>query len=272
MTEQLSLTSSSGGWKQMGLNVCLPLVAGRAWKWPGFWVICMWTGHALHRITVVVKHYVCTTCLSQVCLTSIHSSLHLSSADFFWACLCERVKLSYSRWGSFTLFCGTYYSVQLVQPLSRVWLFATQCTAACQASLSITNSWSLLKLQWVSDAIQPSHPLSYPSPSAFNPSQHQGLFKWIRSLHQVAKVLEFQLQHQSFQWVFRTDFILTGLISLQSKGLSRVSSNTMVDGRVMVESSDKTWSTGEGNGKPLQYSCLEIPMNLLLLETELTVL
>ena len=52
---------------------------------------------------------------------------------------------------------------------------------------------------WVCDAMQPSHPLS-PSPPAFNLSQHQGLFKWVSSLHQVAKVLGFQLQHQSFQW------------------------------------------------------------------------
>ena len=51
----------------------------------------------------------------------------------------------------------------------------------------------------VSDALQPSHPLSSPSPPAFNLSQHQGLFQWVSSLHQVAKVLEFQLQHQSFQ-------------------------------------------------------------------------
>ena len=58
----------------------------------------------------------------------------------------------------------------------------------------------------VSDAIQPSHPLSSPSP-AFNLSQHQGLFKWISSSHQVGNLLEFQLQHQSFQWVFRTDFL-----------------------------------------------------------------
>ena len=56
----------------------------------------------------------------------------------------------------------------------------------------------------VSDAIQPSHPLSSPSPPALNLSQHQGLFKWVSSSHQVAKVLEFQLQHQSFQWLPRT--------------------------------------------------------------------
>ena len=60
-------------------------------------------------------------------------------------------------------------------------------------------------VHWVSDAIQPSHPLSSPSPPAFNLSQHQGLFQWVSSSHQVAKVLEFQLQHQSFQWTPRTD-------------------------------------------------------------------
>ena len=59
----------------------------------------------------------------------------------------------------------------------------------------------------VSDAIRPSHPLSSPSLPALNLSQHQGLFKWVSSLHQVAKLLEFQLQHQSFQWKPRTDFL-----------------------------------------------------------------
>ena len=57
----------------------------------------------------------------------------------------------------------------------------------------------------VSDAIQPSHPLSSPSPPTFNLSQHQGFFKWVSSSHQVAKVLEIHLQHQSFQYIFRTD-------------------------------------------------------------------
>ena len=82
---------------------------------------------------------------------------------------------------------------------------------------------------WVSDAIQPSHPLLSPSPPAFSLSQHQGLFQWVNSSHQVDKVLEFQLQHQSFQWIFRTDFLKDGLLSLKisllSKGLSRVFSN-----------------------------------------------
>ena len=59
----------------------------------------------------------------------------------------------------------------------------------------------------VGDAIQPSHPLSSPFPPTFNLSLMQGLFQWVSSSHLVAKVLEFQLQHQSFQWIFRTDFL-----------------------------------------------------------------
>ena len=65
---------------------------------------------------------------------------------------------------------------------------------------------------WVSDAIQPSPSQWSPSPPAFNLSQHQGLFQGVSSLHQVAKELEFQLQHQSFQWIFRTDFLYNWLV------------------------------------------------------------
>ena len=62
-------------------------------------------------------------------------------------------------------------------------------------------------VHWVDDAIQPSYPLSPLSLPVFNLSQHQGLFQWVGSSHQVAKVLEVQLQHQSFQWIFRVDFL-----------------------------------------------------------------
>ena len=103
---------------------------------------------------------------------------------------------------------------QSVQLLSRVLLFATLWTAACQTSLSITNSQSLLKLMSIEstcpldgDTIQPSHPLSSPSPPAFNLSQHQGLFQWVSSSHQMAKVLELQLQPKSFQKIFRIDLL-----------------------------------------------------------------
>ena len=103
-----------------------------------------------------------------------------------------------------------YAQFSSVQSLSPVWLFATPWITACQASLSITNSRSSqTHVHWVGDAIQPSHPLSSPSPPAPNPSQHQGLFQWVSSLHEVAKVLEFQPQHQhqSFQWTPRTDLL-----------------------------------------------------------------
>ena len=59
----------------------------------------------------------------------------------------------------------------------------------------------------VSNAILPSHPLLFPFPPAFSPSQYQGLFQLVGALHQVAKVLELQPQHQSFQRIFRTDFL-----------------------------------------------------------------
>ena len=67
-------------------------------------------------------------------------------------------------------------------------------------------------VHWVGDTIQLSHHLLSPSPPALNLSQHQGLFKWVSSSHQVAKVLEFQLQHQSFQWTPRTDLLENGLV------------------------------------------------------------
>ena len=90
--------------------------------------------------------------------------------------------------------------------------------AARQASLSITNSQSLLKLMFIEsvmliESVMPSNHLILSSPSlAFNLSQYQGLFKWVSSSHQVAKVLEFQLQHQSFQWTPRTDLLLDGMV------------------------------------------------------------
>ena len=67
-------------------------------------------------------------------------------------------------------------------------------------------------VHWAGDAIQPSHPLLSPSHPAFNLSHHQGLFQWVSFSHQVAKVYESQLQHQSFQWIFRTDFLYNGLV------------------------------------------------------------
>ena len=107
----------------------------------------------------------------------------------------------------------------VVGSLGCVWLFSTPWTAASQASLSFIISQSLLKLTSI-ESMMPSnhlilcHPLL---PPAFSLSQHQSLLQWVNSSHQVAKVLELQLQHQSFQWF---PLGLTGLISLKSKVLS----------------------------------------------------
>ena len=84
-------------------------------------------------------------------------------------------------------------------------------------------------VHWVGDAIQISHPLLFPSLPAFNLSQHQGLFKWVSSLHQVAKVLEFQLQHLSFHWISGlVSFGMDLLDFLAVQGTLRVFSNTTV--------------------------------------------
>ena len=101
-----------------------------------------------------------------------------------------------------------------VQLLSHVWLFCNPLD--CSTPVLLVHNQLLEFTQthvlWVSDAIQPSHPLSSPSPPVFN------LFQWVSSSHQAAKVLEFQLQHHSFQWIFRTDFFRMdwlGLLAVQ---------------------------------------------------------
>ena len=96
-----------------------------------------------------------------------------------------------------------------VHSLSSVQLFATPWTTAHQASLTITNSQSLLKLMSIESVMSSNH-LILCCPILLLPSifpSNQGLFKWVSSSNQVAKVLEFQLQHQFFQWIFRTDFL-----------------------------------------------------------------
>ena len=93
--------------------------------------------------------------------------------------------------------------------------FAQSCPTLCnpitavfEASMSIADSqFTQNHINWVGDTIQPFHPLSSPSPPTFNLSQNQGLFQSVSSSRQVAKVLEFQLQHQSFQWILRTDLL-----------------------------------------------------------------
>ena len=97
-------------------------------------------------------------------------------------------------------FSGPSLVVVVVELLSHVQLCdPTDCSMPGFPLLHYLPEFAQIYLLWVGDAIQPSHPLSSPSPSAFNLSQPQGLFQSVGSLHQVAKVLKLQLQHQSFQ-------------------------------------------------------------------------
>ena len=91
-------------------------------------------------------------------------------------------------------------------------LYLTLCDPMSCSTPGFLVHQQLLELaqthaHWVGDDIQPSYQLSSPSPPVFNLSQHQGLFQWVSSLHQVAKILELQLQNQSFWLIFRTDFL-----------------------------------------------------------------
>ena len=171
---------------------------GHSTQWPGF-IHCR-----------IVPPHLGAVILTGLCLFSIY--FPLSHIQFF--------RFTSIRWvsslGSLAdcAICqqGLVLSVQL---LSRVRRFATPWTAAHQASLSITNSQSLLKLMSI-ESVMPSNHLIFCHPVLLLPSIFSksfpinlfpGSFQWVSSSHQVAKVLEFQLQHQSFQCVFRTDFL-----------------------------------------------------------------
>ena len=125
----------------------------------------------------------------------------------------------------------------------------------------------------VGDAIQSSHPLSSPSSSALNLSLYQGLSQWVSSSHQVSKVLEFQLQHQSFQWIFRTDFLQYWLIwspcssrdsqesslspqfrSINSSSLSFLYSPTLTS----IRDYWKNHNDGQGKQKHWEHTDIEI--------------
>ena len=109
----------------------------------------------------------------------------------------------------FCLYQSSHVQIYLVVQSLSVFNFLCRmdCSMPDCPVLHYLLEFAQTHVHWVSDAIQPSHPLSSPSPPAFSLSQHQGLFQWVSSSHQVAKVLEFQLQHQSFQWIFRTDLL-----------------------------------------------------------------
>ena len=115
--------------------------------------------------------------------------------------------ISYSIHSGFFFFFFFFFQFSSVAQLCPTLCDPMDC---CTSDLPVHHQlleFTQTHVHWVGDAIQSPHPLLSSSPPDFNLSQSQGLFKWVSSSHQVAKVLEFQLQHQSFQWIFRTDFL-----------------------------------------------------------------
>ena len=128
-----------------------------------------------------------------------------------------------------------------VQLLSHIWLFATPRIAARQASLSITNSRSWLKLVSI-ESVMPSRPLSSPSPPAPNPSQHQDLFQWVSSSHQVAKDWSFSFYiSPSNEYSGLISFRIDWFDSFYTKGLSRVFPNTTVQKHLFFGAQLSLW-------------------------------
>ena len=133
-----------------------------------------------------------------------------------WRCLAAHRETNRSLPGKEVWLGTTYFSsaqscLTLCDPMNR----STSGLPVHDQLLEFTQTHA----HRVGDAIQPPHSLSCPSPPAPNPSQHQGLFQWVSSSHEVAKVLEFQLQHQSFQWTPRTDLLAYLVFSEKEKEL-----------------------------------------------------
>ena len=134
-----------------------------------------------------------------------------------------KVPLDEGERGEWKSWLETQHSENKDRGIQSLHFLANQFSSVSQLCLTFCNpvDWSTpgfpvhhqlpelaqAHVHWVGDAIQPSHPLLSPSLPAFNLSQRQDLFQWVSSSHHVAKQLEFQLQHQSFQWVFRIDFL-----------------------------------------------------------------
>ena len=156
-----------------------------------------WTFHKLHRSLAVSLGWTPSLCLSeQAFCCSLHTSL---SGYWLWTFVCSAQLFPHLK-------CLFFQSVHFSHSGLSNSLWPYRLQLARPPCPSPTPGVCLNSCPLSQRCIQPSHPLSSPSPLTLNLSQHQGLFKWVSSSHQVAKVLEFQLQHQSFQWTFRTDF------------------------------------------------------------------
>ena len=162
-------------------------------------------------------------CIAYLVLVGIRISQYLHFVKFFYILL---------------LFNPSTSAVTDSLSPHRLWHTRLSCP-------SLSPEYGHTHVHWVSDAVQPSHLLSPSSFPALSLSQYQGLFQWVRSSHQVGKGLELLLQHQSFQWIFRVNFLKDwfGLIPLPSKGLSRIFSSTTVRKHQFFSAQPSIWSS-----------------------------
>ena len=173
-------------------------------KWKRRW---WWSGKNSGVRTLRIK----SCCHSWMTLDELHNPLKNGSISSFTKrvtvtvtspltyCANNMQDLAYKN-------CSSVQFSSVTQSCLTPWI--TACRPPCPSPTPRVHSDSIHhSVHRVSDAIQPSHPLSSPSPPAPNPSQHQSLFQWVNSLHEVAKVLEFQLQHHSLQRNPRADLL-----------------------------------------------------------------
>ena len=176
--------------------------------------------HILFIDYSVIGHLDCFRILAIVNSASVNIGVHISFRIMVFSGYMPRIGIAWSYGTSIFVFLSSlltshHRAVRVYMPQCRRVQFSHSvvfylCNPMDCSTPGFPVHHQLLELaqihvHWVTDAIQSSHPLS--SPSAFSVSQHQGLFRWVNSSHQVAKLLEYQLQYPSFQWIFRTDFL-----------------------------------------------------------------
>ena len=178
--------------------------------------------HILFIHSSVSGHLDCFHILAIVNSASLNIGVHISFRITVFSGHMPRVGIAWS-YGSFIfVFVSSLHTIRhravrvYIPQCRRVQFSSVTQFDLCNPTDCITPGFPVhhpfqelaqIHIHWVSDAIQPSHPLLSPSPPAFSLSQDQGLFQWISSSHQVARLLEFQRQYPSFQWIFRTDFL-----------------------------------------------------------------
>ena len=181
-------------------------------------VICSSSSQISMKIKIIGNTNT-TCCLNRIIKLKTHTlsiyGYEHSSHYIINISLQSVIQINYSKWANILSACHLkkYYVSIKCQSVSLV---AQSCPILCEPMDCSTPGFPVhhklpeftqTHVHRVGDATQPSHHLSSPSPPIFNLSQHQGLFQGVSSSHQVAKVLEFQLQHQPFQWIFRTDVL-----------------------------------------------------------------